>query len=154
MHPVVVSHSRPARRLAHLADLLPERREGAAWRCVLSELRELWPEGTLLWLSVIPSAPRGRRSGFRVEVLCQLPTRHSEINPNDLGTAVTLAESHITVALLRLCHRLATAEIRLERDAAGELYCFAYVLIPAALPLRPGGSRATYGRRGRSLVGH
>ncbi len=154
MHPVVVSQPRPPRRLARLADLPPERREDAAWHCMYGGLRELCPEVAPLWLSIIPLAPRGRRSGYLLEIVCRLPTRHSDIDPDDLDTTVTLVESHIAVALLRLGRRLATAHIRLEHDTAGELYCIAYVWMPAALPLRPGGSRATHGRRARSAFAH
>jgi hypothetical protein len=140
--------------LARLVDLQPERREGAAWRRILNGLRELWPDVTLLWLSIIPSARRGRRSGYMVELVCHLPSRHSDVDPDDLRSAITLVESHITVALLHLCHRLATADIRLERDTAGELYCIAYVWVSAALPLRPAGPRATRGRGDRSATAH
>jgi hypothetical protein len=86
--------------------------------------------------------------------VCHLPSRHSDVDPDDLSAASTLIESHITVALLRLCHRVATSGIRLERDTAGDLYCIAYIWIPAALPRRSAGARATRGRGDRSSSTH
>jgi hypothetical protein len=154
MHPVVVSQPRPAQRLARLADLPPERREDAAWQCISGGLRELCPEIAPLWLSISPLAPRGRRSGYMLEIVFHLPTRYSDIDSDDLGATVTLVESHMTVALLRLCHRLSMAHIRLEHGTAGELYCIAYIWIPAALPLRSGGSHATRGCGSRSALAH
>jgi hypothetical protein len=123
----------------HFATLRPEEREGHVRLCVSAALRELDPDVALLWVSVVPrSSLRGRRLGYLVGIVCDLPLRHSDFDPGDPETLATFAESQVTTSLVPLCNRLGLALLRTEYTVRGDVSCIAHLWVPAASRQRSG----------------
>jgi hypothetical protein len=117
---------------------------------VSAALGELSPDVALVWVSVAPrSSLRGRRLGYLVGIVCDLPLRRSEIDAGDPDTLATLVESQVTTSLVPLCHRLGLARLRIEYTMRGDVSCIAHLWLPAASRLRRGQTRGEGRRRGR-----
>jgi hypothetical protein len=150
LSPSVVTSRRRPRRRTRLAETLPERREEDVRECVHQGLCELSADVALDWVDVIPRTwRRGRRIGYMVEIACRLPTRRSDLDPEDPGAMASFVESQVSVALLSLCRRLRMVRIRIEPDSRGELYCIAYLWVAALKRRQTGRNRTRLGLNAR-----
>jgi len=147
-----VTSSRPGRgMLPQLADMSPADRPTSVWEFVHPRLREIAPYVELEWVSVWPWTPRrGGLGGYMVEIVCHLPTRHSDADADDLATIAGLVESQIGVGLLSLAGSLWVTNIDVQPEAPGVLLCVAHVRVPSArLRRRAPRSRMGLARRAR-----
>jgi hypothetical protein len=115
-----------------LADMAPAERAAVVWACIHPRLREISPLVQPEWVSVWPGARRPAGSGgYVVEIVCHLLIHHSELEADDPVTIASLVEAQISVGLLSIAGSLRVANIDIEAESAGVLFCVVHVHVPS-----------------------